>query len=161
MNQQLLKERFEYKDGQLIYKITTSPRVRIGNVAGTLDKKGHRGIKINNKRYYCHRLVWMYHNGDIPIGIQIDHINRVKDDNRIENLRLATSLNNSCNSTKRINNKSGYKGVSWSKVGKKWLAQVSHNYEKIYLGYFDTPELAHAAYVDAATKLHKDFACVI
>jgi len=160
MNQQFLKERFEYKDGQLIYKIKPSNNRNIGDTAGSSDAN-YIQIIINNKKCYCHRLVWIYHNGDIPIGMQIDHINRNKTDNRIENLRLSTPRNNCLNKTKQSRNTSGYKGVSWYKRDKKYRATIKHNCKNIHLGYFDTPELAHAAYIDAATKLHKDFACVI
>jgi len=158
MNKELLHERFEYKDGQLIYKISTGRRVKIGDVAGTIDTNGYRRISINKKRYMAHRLVWTYHNGEIQTGYQIDHMNGVKDDNRIENLRLATPSQNSSNRPKNKINKSGFKGVSWHKRDKKWQADIMHNNKTIRLGLFATPELAHDAYVGAATKHQGEFA---
>ena len=158
MTQKQLHEMFEYKNGQLIYKIKTSRKVKIGDVAGYVNKLGYRQISINYKLYQAHRLIWIMHNGDIETGLDIDHIDRNPSNNRIENLRVSTRSQNRSNSTKQKNNTSGYKGVSWHKCAKKWMACIKHNQIHIHLGLFATPELAHAAYVDAATKLHKDFA---
>ena len=158
MNKEQLNERFEYKDGQLIYKIKTSKKMNIGDEAGSVDNRGYRVIIINYKRYMAHRLVWTYHNGEIPTGFEIDHINQTKADNRIENLRLATPSQNRSNVTKYKNNTSGFKGVSWNKRDKKWQAFIMHNKKSIRLGRFATPELAHAAYKQAATKHQGDFA---
>ena len=94
MNKELLHELFEYKNGNLIYKISTAKCIKIGEVAGNINTNGYRRIVINKKVYQAHRLIWMFHNGDIETGLQIDHINQIKDDNRIENLRLATRSQN-------------------------------------------------------------------
>lgn len=157
---QQLNELFDYKDGQLIYKINTAKCIKIGDIAGSICKtNGYRVIRINKILYKAHRLIWIYFNGDIDTALQIDHINHIRSDNRIENLRLATRSQNGSNTTKQKNNTSGYKGVSWSKQYKKWVAQIMKNKKLIYLGLFATPELAHAAYIAAAEKLHKEFAC--
>ena len=155
---QQLNELFDYKDGHLIYKIKTS-NMHIGDVAGTINKLGYRRIEINSKAYGAHRLIWIMHNGDIETGLQIDHINQIKTDNRIENLRLATHSQNQSNRPKQKDNKSGFKGVSWKRQHKKWVAQINHNNKKIHIGYFDTPELAHAAYIAATIKLQGEYAC--
>lgn len=107
----------------------------------------------------AHRLIWMFHYGDISDGLEIDHIDRNSKNNRIENLRLSTSSQNKCNRSKRKDCSSGYKGVETSKTTKKYRARIRYNNKKIHLGYFDTAELARDAYVAAATKLHGDFAC--
>ena len=159
MNKEQLHTMFEYKDGNLIYKIKTSKKMNIGDEAGHISPRGYITISINYKIYMAHRLVWMFHYGDIPTGIQIDHINQNKSDNRIENLRLATISQNHYNITKRKNNTSGYKGVSRYRRGKKWEAVMSHNNKKIHLGLFATPELASEAYKEAAIKLQGEFAC--
>ena len=159
MNKELLHELFEYKNGNLIYKISTAKCIKIGEVAGNINTNGYRRIVINKKVYQAHRLIWMFHNGDIETGLQIDHINQIKDDIRIENLRLATRSQNKSNSTKQKNNTSGLKGVSWHKHAKKWEARIMHNKKNIHLGLFATAELAHDAYVSAAAKLHGEFAC--
>ena len=157
MNKEQLHEMFEYKDGNLVWKVSKQG-LYIGDIAGGKDGKGYITIGINYKIYKAHRLIWIYHNGDIEDGLFIDHIDRNPLNNRIENLRLATPSQNKSNVTKRKDNKSGYKGVCWNKRGKKWEAKITHNNKCKHLGYFVTAELAHIAYVAAATKYQGDFA---
>ena len=157
---QQLNELFDYKDGQLIWKISTAKCIKIGDIAGSICKtNGYRVIRINKILYKAHRLIWIYFNGDIDTALQIDHINQIRSDNRIENLRLATRSQNGSNRPKQKDNTSGYKGVSWSKQHKKWVAQIIKNKKLIYLGLFATPEVASQAYNAAATKLQGEFAC--
>ena len=160
MKKKQLHDVFEYKDGNLIWKIKPCKNKNIGDVAGCIRGDGYITIRINRKRYLAHRLVWMFHNGDIPIGLDIDHIDRNPSNNRIENLRLATRSQNMTNRHKQTNNTSGYKGVCWHKCAKKWVAQIAHNKIKNHLGYFDTAELARDAYILASGKLQGDFACL-
>lgn len=87
-----------------------------------------------------------------------DHINMNKLDNRRQNLRIANRSQNKANSTKYSNNKSGYKGVSWSGSNKKWHAQIRHDNKLISIGFFDDPYEAHLAYCQLATELHGQFA---
>lgn len=94
----------------------------------------------------------------IPSNVEIDHINGNGLDNRRGNLRLASKSQNSKNRPLYANNTSGYKGVSWAKTVKKWRAEIRVNGQGIYLGIFDTPEEAHAAYCEAAKKYHGEFA---
>ena len=161
MNKEQLNERFEYKDGNLIYKIKNKNAhgINIGDVVGTIDTKGYRVIKINKKVYKAHRLIWIYHNGDIEDGLFIDHIDRNPLNNKIENLRLATRSQNGSNATKNITNTSGYKGVSWHKRSKKWMASIKYNCKTINIGGFSTAELASEAYKVAAIKYKGDYAC--
>jgi hypothetical protein len=97
-------------------------------------------------------------NGFMPNGRiqQIDHANGITSDNRLCNLRLATASQNHANSRRARNNTSGYKGVS--RFRDKWRANVTKDNRKIFLGLFDAPEAAHAAYCAAATELHGEFA---
>ena len=97
---------------------------------------------------------------DAPKGLLVDHINMDGLDNRRANLRLATPSQNRCNAPKLRNNTSGYKGVSWNPVAKKWAANISFNRKPRTLGYFDTPEEAHAAYCRASAELHGEFSRV-
>jgi len=90
--------------------------------------------------------------------IQIDHINRVKDDNRIENLRLATRSQNEANTGLRRNNSSGFKGVYFFKRTNRWLAKIAYDGLEIHLGYYDSAEEAAMAYNSAAVKLKGKFA---
>ena len=159
ITQELLRKRFEYKDGQLIYKEPACRnRIKAGDIAGGFEQDGYSRVMINYGRYPLHRLIYIYHNGDIPADIKIDHINSVREDNCIENLRLATSSQNQHNRSKSKNNSSGYKGVYWDKKLKNWRAMIGIDNKKIHLGNFSTPELASEAYNSAADKLHKEFA---
>ena len=82
-----IKELFEYRDGRLYHKMTTNKR-KINDRAGSIMNKGYRIISILGKHFLEHRLIWIYFNGDIINDMEVDHINRVKTDNRIENLRI-------------------------------------------------------------------------
>lgn len=88
----------------------------------------------------------------------VDHKNGNPLDNRKENLRLCTARQNSCNRKKFTRNKSGYKGVSWHKSDKKWQARIGLGGKVLYLGNFDCPEKAYAAYCAAAQVAHGEFA---
>jgi hypothetical protein len=98
-----------------------------------------------------------------PAGMQVDHINGDGLDNRRANLRLATPSQNSQNIGKRRTNTSGYKGVSRCANSPKWRAQIRSADKtqgcngKVYLGVFDTPEQAYAAYCEANRRLHGDY----
>ena len=129
--------------------------VKIGAVAGSKYSEGYICIAIDYKRYLAHRLAWLYVHDNFPVN-QIDHINEVKDDNRIVNLRLATDLENKHNqSSPRTNNTSGYLGVGWYKPYGKWQALIQVNGRRKHLGCFDTAEEASEAYLTAKRKLHQ------
>lgn len=118
LNQKLLSELFEYKEGYLYWKISPNSNVKIGNKAGSIRKDGYWRIGIKNKAHTAHRVIFLYHHGYLPQNI--DHINGIKTDNRIENLRAATTRQNQLNSKINSKNKSGIKGVCWDKQSKKW-----------------------------------------
>lgn len=157
-----IRAAFEYdqKSGGLFWK--ASPKHRVGKIqpgqrAGWPCSKGYRGITLNGQDFKEHRLVWFYHTGDWADGFQIDHINRIRDDNRIDNLRLATSGQNGANSPKSAKNRSGYKGVSFKKAIGKYVAQIKSKGRVRHLGVFYTAEEAYAAYVSEAQKVHGAF----
>ncbi len=128
-------------------------RARAGSIAGSADSYGYLQTKIFGRIYLNHRLAWLYAHGEWP-DEQIDHINGCRYDNRLANLRKVSASINQQNQRKaRLDNKSGFLGVG--RIGKRWQARISYPGSKdTYLGLFDTPELAHAAYLEAKRRLH-------
>lgn len=113
-----------YEDGKLYWIAKSSPnanRVKIGEEAFRYDQHGYKRLTVNKKLTSCHRIIWEMHNGSIPKGLEVDHINRVRDDNRIENLRLVTKSENALNSKLKDTNTLGIKGVYKDK--KQWVAK--------------------------------------
>lgn len=127
---------------------------RSGKRAGYLDGRGYRQVRIRGDLIYAHRIVWKIETGDEPE--QIDHRNGAGDDS-FDNLRAANNQGNSCNKLLTQANTSGYKGVSWHKQAKKWVAEITVNYKKKYLGLFDDAAESHAAYLVEARRLHGKF----
>jgi hypothetical protein len=135
-------------------KKATSWSIKVGDIAGTDHNLGYRAIMIDRSRYLAHRLAWKMYHGRDPEG-QIDHINGIKNDNRIKNLRECTHAENQRNRGKTKVNTTGYKGAYL--VGSKYKAQISLNGKTANLGRYDTAEEAHEAYKKAAKKYHGDF----
>ncbi len=109
------------------------------------------------RAYKAHQLAWLYTYGEWP-DREIDHINGDGTDNRIANLRLATTAQNGYNKGIRIDNKSGIKGVTWSERSQKWLVHVGQGGKIHHVGLFSTIEEARAAREAAARQLHGKFA---
>lgn len=147
---------YDQETGVFAWKISTSNSVKIGDVAGSINGDGYRKIKLDGREYQAHRLAWIYVTGEWPKEF-IDHINSTRLDNRFSNLREATHAENRRNVGKQTNNSSGFKGVCWHNQTQRWQAQIAVNGRNKYLGLFDTPEAAHAAYRVAAEKLHGEF----
>ncbi len=99
-----------------------------------------------HKSFLVHRLVWEAHNGEVPEGFVIDHINRNKLDNRLENLRIITFTQNLWNQD--------VKGYCWFAPAKKWMGTITANRNRIHLGYFNTEEEAAEAYKKAKEVYH-------
>ena len=150
-----LRERLSYCPETGVFR-WLGARQNKGSITGGLHN-GYCRIKIDGRKYYAHRLVWLYVHGCWPRG-DIDHRNGVRDDNRLANLREATESENSRNAKRRSNNTSGFKGANWCSREAKWRAQIDVGRRKINLGYHDTPEAAHAAYRAAAKKHFGAFA---
>ena len=141
---------FTYDNGDLVWKIKPSKKIKAGSVAGT-DDRGYVSIIYRGKRSRAHRIIWEMHNGAIPDGMQIDHINRVRTDNRIENLRLVTSQQNNFN-------RSGVKGFCYDVRSGKFRAQIVIDHKFKHLGHYDTILDARAAYLRARKELFGEFA---
>ena len=165
ITQAQLKEYLDYNSetGVFTWKKKSSNKsnkIKIGNIAGMEAPDGYWKITFLYRAYPAHRLAWIYMNGDIPNGFDIDHINRDRKDNRITNLRLATRSQNQHNRTKSKNNTSGYKGVTWCKKTNAWMARIGINYKLIHLGRFISAEEAYDAYKEAAKKYHKQYSSI-
>lgn len=128
-----------------------------GSIAGYVRKDRYIEIKVNGTTYKAHRLAWIFYYGIDP-DLEIDHINNDTHDNRICNLRLATREENSWNSPRRKNNKSGVKGVCYHKDTKKWAAALSFRGKRFNLGVFETVKLAEQAIKELRASLHGEFA---
>lgn len=151
----ILREILSYDEatGEFRWREDFSRKVKAGDRAGAVSEQGYVRIGIWGTQYRAHRLAWLYVHGEWPPQ-QIDHINNDRRDNRISNLRLATSEINAQNRRTALpGNSSGLLGVSAS--GKRYVASISHMGKNNYLGRFDDPAEAHAAYVKAKRQLHK------
>ena len=159
---EILREVLNYnsESGFFTWNVMTGRRNRVGSVAGTISSRGYVKIKVLGKAYYAHRLAWLYFYGDWPNG-EIDHVNRIRSDNKIRNIRLASRSENLCNKTIQKNNILKIKGVSKCAQGKDrpFYSRITKNGNRVYLGSFGTIEEASFAYKVAAQTMHGDF-CV-
>ncbi len=158
LTQERLKELFDYNNGQLIRKTNrgrggVGNRWKAGTVLGWVADNGYIEGSVDFVTYKMHRLVWLWHKGSFP-NLHIDHIDGNPSNNRIENLREVTYAQNMQNQRKpRITNKLGYQGVY--QVNNKFRATLTTNGKNKHIGYFDTPEQAHNAYIIEKRKIHK------
>ena len=157
LSQEFLKEHLEYRDGHLWWIKPTARRVSIGDRFGSYHSNGYRVGRLKNKPHYEHRLIWLYHRGIWPKG-HIDHINNIRDDNRIENLREATIQQNQFNKKSVSGSSSKYKGVCWDKKRKKWRANATLDGKIKTLGRFNCEHEAAESYRKATEHLHKEYA---
>lgn len=148
-----LREVLDYNPGTGIFTWKVNKgRMQAGSVAGSVTKRGYVRIVVDQQWIMAHRLAWLYSYGEWP-DEEIDHKNEIKTDNRIENLRPATRLQNTHNVTVlHRHNTSGFKGVS--KYRHRWRATINNNGKIIVIGDFDTPEEASHAYLTTKTELH-------
>jgi len=135
--------------GLFLWKIRAGARAMIGTEAGHIYN-GYRFIKFKGRHYRAHRLAWLIVYGEWPL--EIDHINGIRHDNRMKNLRVVTSQENNRNRTIPSNNTSGVMGVSWNITAKKWKAKIEGNGKQIYLGIFNLKEDAIKARKEAEIK---------
>lgn len=165
LTQDRARELFEYhEDGYLIRKISgAGPANKAGSKVGNYAAKnlGQRNAryistKISGEHWCVHKLIFLWHHGHVPD--QLDHINRDTLDNRIDNLRVATSEQNAQNRKLFSNSASGVKGVSWSKTNKAWFVYVNVNKKRKNIGYFKDPELAQLVAEEARDKYHGKYA---
>jgi hypothetical protein len=155
LTQKTLKNLIFYNpdSGLFTWKQSLSSKAKAGTIAGTMVGK-YQIIQIDKIRYKSHRLAWLYIYGEFP-SKSLDHINEIKTDNRIQNLREVTTAQNMQNVTKnKFSYHSKYMGVTWHKRSKKWYARIKINYIEKYLGLFDNEIDAATAYLNAKRELH-------
>ena len=140
--------------GVFTNKVDRNPRAPKGAIAGYINTIGYTVIQVNGRKLHAHRLAWLYMTGEWPTD-EIDHINRIRSDNRFANLRPATHLQNCHNTTDRVNNTSGHRGVTWNKARNKWQAQIAFMGKHLYLGLFDSVDEAAAVRKEAVARFHK------
>lgn len=129
----------------------------VGAIAGSVDSHtGYRKIVLEGTVYKAHRLAWKLYYGKDPVE-WLDHINRVRDDNRIVNLREASPAQNTAAGKVRSDNTTGVKGVQLYK-GNRYRVLIQIGKKRVHLGLFDTIEEATAAYQAAAEQQHGEFA---
>jgi hypothetical protein len=129
-----------------------------GTVAGS-KSRSCVSVKVLDRLHKAHRIVWALTHGAWPTET-LDHVNRDPHDNRVANLRRASNRQNQYNRGPNRNNTSGYKGVSYFVRNDKWGAQIYRDKKAVFLGLYDTPEGAAAAYDRAARELAGEYACV-
>lgn len=135
LTQKRLKEVILYDaDTGFLYWRKSECGVKEGDRAGYISSYGYLSIKVDQKEYHAHRLVWLYHKGYLPEN-SLDHIDRNKINNRIENLREVSNQCNMRNTGNWITNKSGIKGVRWNGRARKWTAVIVVAGKAIHLGY--------------------------
>ena len=152
LTQAELKSQFIYNPNNGIFI-----RIKTNKETGCIDSNGYIVINVNKKIYRAHRLAWLYVYGDFPKN-HIDHINGIKNDNKLSNLRQATWQQNNFNKTISIKNKSGIKGIHWNKARNKWVAQITINYKPITIGYTLDFFEACCLIISKRNKLHGIFA---
>ena len=135
---------YEQQTGILRWKAT-------GRIAGSISKRGYVNISIDNRFYRAHRVAFAMFHRRWPAG-EIDHINRVKSDNRISNLRECSRSENGRNRGLPKSNVSGFRGVFWDSGRGKWRSAITIDGERTMLGRFDTAEEASGAFLLAEAQ---------
>lgn len=157
----VIRERFRYEDGKVLVKKSGKWKGLVDTEAGTVRPDGRVVIQIKTKRLFAHQVVWLLFNDNLP-DTSVDHKDRDRTNNRIDNLRPATTAEQQGNKALQRNNSSGYRGVSRAAnhKTKPWLASIKEDGRRKHLGYFSTPEDAARAYDAAAIEKFGAFASV-
>ena len=154
---QRLRELLHYdpETGVFTWRVQLSMRAPVGRAAGVIQRIGYRIIGIEGTRHYAHRLAWLHVNGQWPKH-HVDHMNGVKSDNRIANLRdVSRSVNLQNMRAAPIQNKTRLIGATWDKSRNAWSAQIRILGKNKALGRFPTAQEAHEAYITAKRQFHE------
>ena len=155
LTQARLKELLHYDPdtGVFTWLVNRGRKAKAGDRAGMITDKGYNSICVEGLNHFAHRLAWLYVHGEHPSGI-MDHINTVRSDNRISNLRIVTYQENAQNRiVARSDNTSGFLGVA--RMGHKFQSWITlPSKKRLHLGTFNTAEEAHEAYLIAKREHH-------
>lgn len=156
-----LKELLDYDPLTGIFKRKKSKFSNlIGKPAGTLNSIGYMVLVLGGRKghsYLLHRLAWFYVTGEWPKN-QIDHVNRIRSDNRFENLRECSGSENSWNKGAQSNSKTGVRGISWVKARKKWVVKLNKGREVVYVDFFEDFKQAKEAWEIKSKEIYGEFA---
>ena len=130
---------FVYDNGILRRAVSNNTKHKVGEIVGYKSGR-YRRLKIHNKSYMIHRVIWEMFNGVIPTGMEVDHIDRNPTNNKIANLRLATPSENSRNYSAKSNSKTGVRGVYHN--GHSYVVTICGENGREYIGSFPTLEEA-------------------
>ncbi len=146
---------YSAESGVFTWAVSKQGHKKAGDIAGFKRSDGYVRIKVCQRAVWAHRLAWAWSNGKWPEW-QIDHINGDPSDNRLVNLRDVPAAINAQNARKARSRKSGGSllGAHWCKVWKRWKSSIMTRGVQRHLGWFDSEEQAHAAYVAAKRQLH-------
>ncbi len=135
ITQKQIRELFEYSpETGLFIRLKSRGNSKKGTIAGTINRTGYIHIKIDGKKYMAHRLAWLYEYGNFPEK----HIDHIKTDNRICNLREVSQSENNRNRLTNCNNNSGVTGVDFHTKTNRWRARISVDSKLVHLGLFST-----------------------
>ena len=149
--QSLLLELFDYNQNTGIVTrkvVVTGSGVRSYQQVSNKTDRGYLWVQVDAKRHRLHRIIWKMVYGDFDESMQIDHINGVRNDNRLSNLRLVTHGDNNKNCCTFKHNTSGISGVTWHKAQRQWVSYIGLNGKRSHLGYFN--------HMDEAVKARKE-----
>ncbi len=138
---------YNNETGLLTWKIRPNKRIFAGTIAGNKDGYGYITITIKGKSYLAHRLIWIMVYGSLDNNLIIDHINHIRDDNRLVNLRAITKADNARNRTKQDSNLQET-GIWYCKRRKRYVAEITYNGKKVYQKTFKD--------IDTAIKERKE-----
>ena len=139
---------YDPETGLLTWAVDVGCKIKSGSEAGSLNTKGYRQVKYQYITYKAHRIAWLIWFGAFPEN-ETDHINGIKTDNRIVNLRAVTTRENQCNQKRH---RAG-KLAGATKHGNKWKSYIYIKGKHKHLGMYDKEEQAHAAYIAAKARL--------
>lgn len=142
---------YSQESGLFTRRVRTNPCVQVGDVVATPHPRGYVLVSVGARKYLAHRLAWLYMTGEWP-EVEIDHRNRVRSDNRWDNLREATTSQNRQNIALETCSMSGLRGAVFTRGRFRSVIKVNGN--SVYLGRFKTAEEAHEAYLNAKREFH-------